>query len=214
MEIEVVTKVYNSILSSVPLWAQKAINLFLLIILVVLYSVFIWKLYRFVAKKNILELNLSQYNRSKHPFISKFLAFILYVVEYLIIFPFLIFFWFCIFSIFLILMTQNIEVKSIIILAATMVGAIRIVSYLPKFGETLSKELAKLLPFTLLAISMITPSFFDFGRIIQNLSQVPEFLGEIAIYLIFILGLEILLRIFSIILSVWDFENEKENSQR
>lgn len=200
MEIEVITNAYNSILSSTPLWAQKAINLLLLTLLFVVYAIFIWKLYRFVAKKNILELNLSKYNTSSHPFLSKFLGFLLYTIEYLIIFPFLIFFWFCIFGIFLILMTQDIEVKNIIIMTATIVGGIRILSY---YGQTLAKEVAKLFPLTLLAISMITPNFFDFSRIIQNLSQIPEFIGEIAIYLLFILVLETILRLFDFIASFW-----------
>jgi hypothetical protein len=203
MGIEVLAQAYSSILSSIPLWAQKAINLLFLIMLVVIYAVFIWKLHRFVAKKNILELNLNKYNTSEHPILSKFFGFLLYSLEYLIIFPILIFFWFCVFGVFLILMTQNIEVSNIIILTATIVGAIRVISYLPKFGEALAKEIAKLLPLTLLAIAMITPNFFDFSRIIQNLSEIPEFVGEIAAYLVFILALETILRLIDSIASAW-----------
>jgi len=189
-----ISNTYNSIVLSMPVWAQKSINLFLLILLVVIYSIFIWKLYRFVSRKNIIELDLNQYNTSEHPFLEKFFAGIFYIIEYLIIMPLLIFFWFAVFGIALLLLTDNIEIKNIIILAATIVGAIRVIAFLPNYGKELSKELASLIPFTLLAIAMITTGFFNFDRILVHLGEIPRFFSEILIYLLFIVVLEIIMR--------------------
>ena len=40
-------------------------------IIIAIYSIFIWKFYKFLAKRNIIELNLSQYSRTEHPFLNK-----------------------------------------------------------------------------------------------------------------------------------------------
>jgi len=193
---------YSSLMASVPSWAQQIINLFLLILVIVIYATFIWKFYRFIANKNLIELNLKRYNRSEHPLLSKFLGVVLYFIEYIIILPFLVFIWFAIFTIFLILLTESLNVQKIIILSATIIGAIRLISYIPRYGQNLAKEVAKLLPFTLLAISMTKPEAFDFQRIISQLTQIPEFFGQITLYVLFIFFLETVLRILDFILSL------------
>lgn len=193
---------YNAFLSYLPAWAQQVINLFLLIVLVLFYAWFIWKFYRFVAHKNIISLNLNQYNTSQHPILSKFLESVFYLLEYLIILPFLVFFWFVVFTLFLILLTEGLEVAHILVISATIVGAVRMITYIPRYGQNLAKEVAKLLPFTLLAISIIKPGFFDIGRIIGHLVLIPEFLGSILVYLLFIIGLEMLLRLIEFFLTI------------
>ena len=193
--------VYDSFILTLPSWAQHFIALFLLVLLIVAYSIFIWKLYRFVAKKNIFELNLNQYNKSEHPVLEKFLASIFYIFEYIIILPFLIFFWFAIFTIFLIFLTENLEIQNLLIISATIIAAIRMTSY---YNENLSKDLAKLLPFTLLAVSVLSPDFFNIERIISHFSRIPEFFNQIIIYLLFIIILEIILRFFEFVFSLFD----------
>ena len=76
------------------------------------------------------------------------------------------------------------------------------------YSYDLSKDLAKLLPFTLLAISMINPNFFDTQRIFTQLNEIPLFLDNLLFYLIFIIGLEILLRFFDFIISLFTSEEE------
>ncbi len=197
---------YHNILASVPLWVQKVINLAILIILIVLYALFIWKFYKFVSKKNIMDLDLKKYNTSEHPLLSKLFGGLLYLLEYLIIMPFLLFFWFIVFTIFLILLTEEVGVTSIITLSAAVIGAIRVLAYFEKGEQKISQEIAKLLPFTLLAISMITVNFFNFERIIGNIKELPLFLDQIGIYLLFILSLEIILRFFELIGAIFNYE--------
>lgn len=210
---------YNSFLNLLPSWGQQIVNLFLLILLVVIYAVFIWKFYRFIARKNIIKLNLNQYNKSENPFLSKLIAGVFYLVEYIFVLPFLVFLWFAIFTIFLVLLTESLDIKNILVISVTIIGAVRLISYIPNYGQALAKELAKLLPFTLLAISMTKPGFFDFQRIISHISQIPQFFGEITLYLVFIIFLEMILRIFDFFLSLFGFkdpepeeEKEKEDS--
>ncbi|MCK5043683.1 hypothetical protein KAR52_01610 [Candidatus Pacearchaeota archaeon] len=214
-----ILEIYDSFLSMLPPRAQIFINLFLLIFLVVIYSIFVWKFYRFISKKNILGLNLNKYNKSQHPLITKLFAGLLYFLEYIIILPFLLFFWFSIFTIFLILLTTDLDIQTLLIISATVIAAIRITSYIPKYGEKLSRELAKLLPFTLLAISLLNPGFFDISRIFAHFSLLPGFFEEIIYYLIFIIIFEIILRFFDFIFSLFELEevtvegDEEDNSE-
>lgn len=202
---------YSQFLSWLPNWAQNFVNLFLLVLVIVIYSIFIWKFYRFIAKKNIFELNLNQYNRSEHPVISKFFAGLLYFLEYIVIMPFLIFFWFGIFTLFLVLMTEDIQISALLIISATIISAIRMTAY---YKEDLSKDLAKLLPFTLLGLTVTKPGFFNFDRILIHIQQIPTFLNDIIIYLGFIIVLEIILRTFQIIFSLFGIEDEEETIEQ
>ncbi len=195
--------IYQTFLQFLPPWLQTFVNLFLLVLVVTLYSIFIWKFYRFVAKKNLIDLNLKKFNRMEKPFATKILAGVFYFIEYIIVLPFMIFFWFAIFTTFLLLLTEGLEVQTILIISAVIVGAIRMTSY---YKEDLSKDLSKLLPLTLLGLSMTKPGFFNFERILGNFTEVPNFLGEIIIYLLFIIVLELILRVFEIIFSIFEVE--------
>ena len=197
------TFLYKEFLAFLPPYLGNFVNFLLLVLLVVLYSIIIWKFYRFVSKKNIIELNLNQYNRSEHPFFTKVFAAILYFLEYIIILPFIIFLWFGVFTLFLIFLTENLEVNALLLVSATIVAAIRMTSY---YKEGLAKDLAKLLPFTLLAISLLNPNFFDIERILSHFSSLPLFFNKILIYLLFIIILEMILRFFDFIFSLFGLE--------
>ena len=208
-----ILEVYNSFLAVLPPRAQSFINLFLLIFLVVLYSIFVWKFYRFISTKNILGLNLNKYNKSQNPLLEKLFAGLLYFIEYIIILPFLLFFWFSVFTIFLIFLTTDLDIQTLLIISATVIAAIRITSYIPKYGQKLSRELAKLLPFTLLAISLLNPGFFNISRIFTHLSKLPGFFGDIVYYLIFIIIVEMILRFFDFIFSLFEIEEVKDEEE-
>ncbi len=197
--------IYKAFLEVLPLWAQDFVSLFLLVALVLLYTIFVWKFYRFIAKKNIIELDLNQYNRSQHAFLEKFLSGVFYLVEYIIILPFLIFFWFAILTLFLLVLTETLEIGALLLVSATIIAAVRMASY---YNEDVAKELAKILPFTLLGISIINPNFFEVSRILNDLGQIPLFLQNIFNYLLFIILLEIILRFFDFIFSLFGVQDE------
>ncbi len=202
-----IVEIYDAFISSLPIWAQNFVNLFFLIILVFLYSLFIWKFYRFIATKNIFGLDLNKYNKSQHPFVTKLIAGSFYFLEYIIILPFIIFFWFAIFTFFLILLTEDLKVSALLTVSAIIIAVVRLSCY---YKEDLAKDLAKLLPFTLLAVSLLNPNFFNFERIISNISELPSFLSKIIIYLLFIISLEIILRLFDFIFSLFGLEEINE----
>jgi len=157
-------------------------------------------------------LDLNQYNTSEHPFLEKTIATFFYIIEYFLILPFLIFIWFSIFTLFLIFLTDNLELGALLLISAAILAAIRMTAY---YHEDLSKDLAKLFPFTLLAISILNPNFFSIERILNQFKEIPAFFNEIIIYLVFIIFLETILRFVDFIFSFYrldDSINEKNNS--
>ena len=194
---------YKSIVSAAPVQFQNFISLFFIVVLMVIYSVFVWKLDRLIGTKNIFSLNLNQYNTSKH----KFLTATLYFLEYIIILPIIILFSFAVFSIFLILVIQ-LDLSAILFISAAVVATVRVATYIPKYGEHLAREIAKLLPFTLLAIALLAPGFFDIERILGNINRLGEFFSLALSYLLFIVILEILLRFFEFLLDLIGLKSE------
>jgi hypothetical protein len=194
-------EVHKAFISAVPSYIGDFVNLIILLLLVFIYAVFIWNLYRFIAKKNFLEIDWGKYTGSNSTLKIK----TLYFIEYIIISPFIIFFSFVLFGIFLMIMSQGIELQTILITAAIIVASVRMTSY---YSEDLAKDLAKVFPFTLLVLSMTVPNFFSIERIFGQLNQIPMFLDNIMIYLVFIIALEIILRFFEFIFSLFGIEEE------
>lgn len=191
---------YHELTQSLPVEYSSLLNVFIFAILIALYSLFTWKFYRSLSKKDLLNLNLAQYNRTIHPFTNKFFAIILYLIEYIVILPFLIFFWFAVLSFIILILSEELMASQVIIVSAAMVGAIRILSY---YEEDLSKDLAKIFPFTILAIFIVSPSFFSLERIISNLIEIPLFFKSIILFLALIIIIEIILRVIDMIINLF-----------
>lgn len=183
---------------------QSFANLLLLTIFVAIYVIFIWRLHIFISTKNILRLNLNKYNRTKHPVLAKITAGFLYFLEYIIILPILIFFWFIVFAVLLMFIARGMEPSSIILLAAITIAVLRVVSYIPKYGESASAETAKIIPFTLLAIGFTEPSFFNSEEIITRVLDIPQLFNRISPYIFFIVAIELVLRFLTFIVSIFE----------
>jgi len=183
---------YQAFVNFLPFWMQDFINLFLISMVIVVYAILIWKFYRFMAKKDLIALNLKKYNRSKHPVLERTVAAGLYILEYLIILPFMVFFWFAAFTVFLILLTEGLEINTILVISATVIVAIRMTAY---YKEDVSKEIAKLLPYTLLGVSITKFGAFSFDKILGQVFAIPNFLTHIMSYLFFIFIIEFILRL-------------------
>ena len=182
---------FQSIVNSVPTEYRILVTLFFYTVFIALYAVFIWKFYRFLASRDIIELNLGQYNHSKYPGTEKFFAVVLYTIEYMVILPFLVLFWFTIFSMFLLLLSQSQNAQQILLISAAIIASTRITAY---FSEDLSKDVAKILPFTVLAMFILGENFFDLGNLISKISQIPSLFTDVLMFIIFIFAIEFILR--------------------
>ncbi len=81
---------------------------------------------------------------------------------------------------------------TIFFISMALISAIRISSY---YKESLSKDIAKLLPFTLLGIFLIDTTSFSWNQSLNLIKQMPQLITPILYYLIFSAGLEFMLRV-------------------
>ncbi len=165
----------------------------------VIYAIFIFKFYRFIARKDILQLGLSQYSPGEG-FLRKFFETILYAIEYLLLFPIFTFFWFLVMSVLFIFVSKNQELQHILLISMALVAVIRISAY---FNEDLSKDLAKMLPFALLAVFLIDQSYFSFSDSLKILKNMPSMWKIILYYLLAVIALEFVLRILDSIVNLF-----------
>jgi hypothetical protein len=205
-----ILEIHSSTIGMLPSWVQGLINLFVLVLLVVIYSIIVWHGYRLISKKDPLGLNLTQYNKAENSFYLKLITSGLYLLEYIIIIPFIIFGAFSVFTIMLIFLNEGLTVAGIILISAVMIAAIRATAY---YKEDLAKDLAKMFPLMILAISILNPRFFQIERIFLTFQEIPLLINNIGIYLIFIIGFEIILRFFDFIFSLFGMEEVDETTE-
>ena len=199
---------FIGIINSVPSQYRILINLGFYTIFIAIYAVFIWKFYKFLASREILSLNFKQYNLSARPGLEKFIAIVLFSVEYLVILPFLVFFWFTILALFLLLLSEG-NPEQVLLVSAAIIASTRITSYI---GEDLAKDLAKILPFTVLATFLLNPNFFNTLNIVGKFSQIPSLFNSFLIYIVFIFIIEYVLRSVYSIAQLFDSESSVGNS--
>ena len=101
----------------------------LFVVSVTLYGVFVFHFYRFLARKDIFQLDLGRHNEAGHPFFRKTVAVAFYLFKNLFLFPLFVSFWFLIMSGLLLLMGKNNSIDSVMIAAIGIVAAIRICAY-------------------------------------------------------------------------------------
>jgi hypothetical protein len=203
--VSVVRESYDGLMGLFPSAVGQSVNVLILAILIAVVALFIWYFYRTLSQRNLISLNLSQYNTSDHPTMNKILATILYLLEYMILMPFLISLWFAALSVFVLLIASERSVIQILMLAASMVLAIRILAY--SNGE-ISKDLAKLFPFITLSVFILTPGSFDLGNVLGRFADLPSLFTNIFYFLLVLLIVEILLRVVYMLIQLWRSREE------
>lgn len=162
------------------------------ILAMVIYSVFVFKFYRFVASRDVFALDLSKYEDVNLKWLRSALHVALYVVKYLVLFPVLAFFWFAVLTLILAFLSKGQPFSETLSIALATVSTIRVTAY---YKEELSMELAKILPFAVLAVFLIDTSFFSVSESIESLQEARDYTDNILYYLLFLIGLEFVLRL-------------------
>lgn len=175
---------------------------------VIVYSMFIFKFYKFLARKDIFKLDLKRYNKTSFAFLKKIISVIFYLIEYILLFPIFVFFWFTIMVVLFSFLAKNQPANNILLVSIAVVGAVRFTAY---YHEDLSKDLAKMLPFALLGIFLIDISYFKFSESLTVIQQIPSQWHTMLYYLLFIILLEFVLRISYTVVSPF-LPKKKEES--
>jgi hypothetical protein len=205
-----VAKEYGlNILNEIPEAYGLYVVLLAYIIFITVYAIMIWKFYRFLARRDILKIDFSKYNRGTHPFAKKSFAGLFFILKYVLITPVIVTFWFLFFSIFLLLLSNEQTISQILIISVSMIAAIRITSY---YSEDLSKDLAKMFPFTALAVFLLN-SQFNLNVVLEKVSEIHMIFDNILIFLGIIIIIEVMMRVLFIISGIFTTEEEEKKEK-
>lgn len=181
---------------TLPNIQQAVFPLLLYTSAIVLYAILVWHFHRFIAARDILTMDLDKYNASPHPTTAKIVGGFLYLVKFFVMFPLVTFFSFAGFATLMFFLSQKADARTILLTSITLVSTIRATAY---YSEDLAKDLAKLLPLTLLAVFLLDPSFFSLNLVVTRIQQLPYLIPVFATYLSFTIILEVILKLFSFI---------------
>ena len=162
------------------------------------YAVFVFRFYRFLASQDMFALDMSRYEQSSMKFVRKCLQVFFYIVKYIIVFPVFAFFWFGVLTVILAFLSKGQSFSETLLVALATVSAIRVTAY---YNEDLSRDLAKILPFAVLAVFLIDASFFSIGESLDILREAEKYTENIVYYLGFLVLLEFVLRIINAIVT-------------
>lgn len=204
--------VYDSITSSLGGSAEGLLlfKMIFFVILLTLTALFIWRFYNSLSNRDLVLLNLSQYNTSSHPVTSKFFAIVLYLLEYIILAPIMIFIWSAALSIILLMVAKQRSIDEVLIISVAMVGAVRLLAY---FKKEIAVDLAKLFPLTILVVFLLEPGSLNITQTISQLAQVPTLLSSLVSFLLVVFVIELFLRVIYTIYDFWFSEDEAEEQR-
>ena len=194
--------------SNSPPWFLLGMIVFFTALGIAVASLAIYYFCAFSSKRDLLKINLNQYNYADHPVLKKVLAICFYLIEYIIILPFFIVLSFVILAVVVLLISyEGQSVNSVLLISAAIILAIRLLAYTKK---EVAKDLASLFPYSALFIFLLTPSTFSIERFTTQANEIPILFENILYYLIVIVVVEALLRGFSTINLLFKSEEKRE----
>ena len=165
--------------------------LVLMILGIAIYGVVIFKFYRFLARRDLIELKWHHKYNWDEGFGKRLLKALLYILEHIIIVPIIVFFWFAIMAAILLFLSNN-NPELIMLISMAIVGAVRITAY---YNEDLSKDLAKLVPFALLGVFIVDIAIISLANVVAKAKAFLMVTDTLVFYLLFVVGVELIMRI-------------------
>ena len=162
------------------------------VIAIAVYSGFVFMFYRILAKKDLLTLDLSKYADDFGGKVKKYLRSVLFVVQYIVVVPILIAFWTLVLAVILTLLSDSSDHARNALIATSVVGAVRILAY---WTEDLSRDVAKMLPFAVLGVYLVSSTSVQWSEFRELLESLPELAKSFFSSLMLLAILETLLRI-------------------
>jgi len=167
-------------------------------IAIALYSGFVFLFYRFLARKDILTLDLSKYEDNYSEKFRLYFRIVIHIGLYIVLIPILIAFWTLILAMILTLFANDPDHARNALIATAVVGAIRILSY---WTEELSRDVAKMLPFAVLGVFLVDSTAVHIDSIVSLIESWPELADSWWNSLILLSILEVILRILNGVLN-------------
>ena len=170
------------------------------IVAISVYSVFVFIFYRALAKRDLITLNLNHYSDNLSGRVRKYARTILFVLQYIVVVPVLITFWTLVLAIILTLLSPDADHSRNALIATSVVGAVRILSY---WTEDLSRDVAKMLPFGVLGVFLVGDAQVQISEIKELFSGLNEIATSFISSLFLIAVLESILRSLSAMINIF-----------
>ena len=175
-------------------FTDQVLPAFAAIVGIVLYSTFVFKFYRFLAKKDLIDADFSQYSQGFTGFMKRLIDGLLLIVQNILFAPFLISFWVLILAVILTVLSGGDDLYWNVLVATSVVGSVRVISY---FSEDLARDVAKMLPFAVLGVFLVDSGSFNWDAVSILWGQLDEFAISFASSMALVVLLETALRILS-----------------
>jgi hypothetical protein len=150
----------------------------------IIYAIIVFTFYTSISRRDIFRVVKK---------VNEPLEKIGYGLEYVFLFPIIAFLWFFVMSALLSMLSQTIEIGNIFLVSMMTIATIRVTSY---YDEHLSREVAKIVPFGLLSVFILDISHFSVQAPYNIIMQLPAFADVLIYYFLFILILELALKMF------------------
>ena len=173
-------------------FAVQVLPTFAAILGIVLYSAFVYRFYRYLAKKDLIDADFSQYSEGFTGFMKRLVDGIMLIVQNILFAPFLISFWVLILAIILTLLSGGDDLYWNVLVATSVVGAVRVISY---FSEDLARDVAKMLPFAVLGVFLVDSGAFNWEAVSLLWDQLDDFAISFASSMLLVIILETTLRV-------------------
>ncbi|MDG1524786.1 MAG: hypothetical protein P8Q90_01775 [Candidatus Thalassarchaeaceae archaeon] len=177
-------------------FTEQVLPVFAAIVGIVIYSTFVFKFYRFLAKKDLIDADFSQYSEGFTGFMKRLVDGVLLILQNILFAPFLISFWVLILAVILTLLSGGDDLYWNVLVATSVVGAVRVISY---FSEDLARDVAKMLPFAVLGVFLVDAGSFNWDAVSILWDQLGEFAISFASSMTLVVLLETALRILDTI---------------
>jgi len=170
---------------------------------IVVYLVFIFEFYRFVARRDVFELRMRRFAHGPLGWgvaaVENVLRVVFYLVEYVVVYPILIILWYLVFVVLLAFLAEGLGVAALLLIAMSVVSAVRVTAY---YSEDLSRDLAKMLPLALLGVVILEgAASVSVGASLALVFELPGYWRRILTYLLFLVPLEFVLRMARILVT-------------
>ena len=195
-----VLSAYQHAMVTFPHGAADMIAVFLLAFFIVAIALISWQFYRTLSRRDFIKLNLHHYNLSDNMVRKKVVSALIYILENILIMPILILFWFALLAIIIFVIAEQPEIRTILLVSAALVTAIRILAY---SVPVLSEDVAKLFPLIMLSVFLLSPSIIGFEHFIEQIQQIPLLFTSIIYFFFAVFSIEIVLRCLTTLGAVW-----------
>ena len=157
----------------------------------VIYTVFIFKFYKFISKKDMFRMG----DRRRNSAAMK----IAFVLEYIFLYPVIAFSWFLVISILLSMLSVILTIGDIFMISMSVLATVRITSY---YNEDLSSDIAKLIPYALLGVFLLDIKVFSPEIPFKILNKIGSASPILLYYFTFLVLVEFSLKVFSYLLGL------------